>query len=768
MRALTSRVGQRATRIAFSRGGMLVVVFALIAAATALGNRTTAADAIGVGDALQHIPGIGAGFSVAGKLFGGVGGLAGAIGGKALKEALEWLFGGLEGTITLAAMRSVTTVVPLPPGRGGLILAIYVISLPIFAAGTMLSISQAMYGTVGGADPTGSYGRVAFRVLGVVVLAAAWYPLMKVAVTVANDISQYLLSNEVIGSTVRQSFAEANTETLAPILMLLVYLVLAVSWLLLVVTKGALALSFVMIALGGPVVLALSTLPGCNQFLGWLGKTVGTLIAIPALWAFVFGAWAFVGSALWEGAIPGAPSGLYRASLFIAAMIALYGVTKVALKAARIGLPAGVPGGQMAKVGMGVMTAMAAREGAQALMSAGTATRVEEHTLGDGVRVRQQEKLRGAAAKEHMQRGRETTRSNANAGTAGQGRENRYAPAGAPKRDRVNTADEMPVPTPTTSGSAGVGAATSAGTAAGTAQTRAGTGTAAAASAAARSGSALQYNRDHSVQGPSNAAAHRAKADWDKHIASVRGRAAAATSNGAGDASTASAAIAQDGTPAAAGLTGASGSAKDAPMRAVQEAGKAFSPADRASFHRLAMEALAGDRTPQQAQKNFSNAMSSALAGAAITTSSPLAEDAAMIATAPPVTVAEAFSPAGATDAPHTEAASATAAFDAAAPATTPAREDVAPSGARTPLTYEGAWRAQDSPRAAQPTPSVPEPTPAPEPAPPQPPAGTPTAAGPAPDHSPADATAANSERLRKAALELDTPLRPSDDRVDY
>jgi hypothetical protein len=780
VRALTSRVAFWWTWFTASRGGVFAAVFAIVLAFALLGSRTTQADATLV----TSIPGIGPALGIAGELFGGgVAKLAGDAGGKFLKGSLEWLFGGLEKDITLPAMRSVTKVIPLPPGQGGLILAIYVIALPIFAAGALLSITQALYGTVGGADPTGSYGRVAFRVLGIVALAAAWYPLMQVAVTVTNDVAQYLISDAVLGKTVQKSFAKAKTDSLAPILMLLVYLVLAVSWLLLVVAKGVITLSFVMLALGGPVVLAISTLPGCNHLLGWLMKSVGTLMGIPALWAFVFGAWAFVGAALYDQSIEDAPSQLYTASLFIAAMAAIYAVTKMALKGGRLGLPAGLPGGGMAKVGMGVATAMAAREGAQAILSAGTAKRVEQHSLLDGSKVRQEQTLRGDRAREYMQRGRETGWNRATETNTREVRENRYDPDGM-KKTAQELSDQGSSKLQDVKPRNGAGTQGKAEGSSGAANGAMADGRTNAVPQAAQEdtkGSQLQYDKNGDVRGLSNATAYSQKAGWDKRIASMqdtaRRRAEAAsadTTAGASGTVTGSAGAATGGTKSATGADvrpgkgtatkGAAGAeagmaaAQSSPVMAVQQAGKPFSPADRATFRRIASEAVSGGRTPEQAQKNFSNAMSTALSGSGISTSSALADEAAIIATASPQTVMDAFGPAAsAIAAPASMSAGAVPAASASptgagpapsAPASPPSREEVG----------TGHWAAQVTPASPAPKPAPSSPAPPPMAMPETPAMST---SGPGND-APA-APVADTDRLKNAQRILNEQGLPRD-----
>lgn len=587
--------------LATSRSGLFVIVLAIVTTTQLFGSRVSSANAVGISDLAGIVTG------PAGALFGGLGDLAGKVGAGALKEALEWLFGGLESTITLNAMRSVTKVVELPALNGSnnsIVAAIYIMSIPTFAIGTMFAVSQAMYGSMSSSEPLGGYGRVIIRTVVLVVAAAAWYPIVQLLVYVTNDLSSYLLSDPVIGENTRESFAEAKTDKLAPILMLLVYLILAVSWLLLVVAKGVITLAFVMVAIGGPMILALSTFPPARNMVNWLMTTVATLIAIPALWAFVFCAWAFIGSSLWNETFADEPSQLYKASLFIAAMIAIYGVTKRALAMGRMGIPGGIPGGGVAKMGMGLAAAYAGRNVAAGLLSKGTATQTVSHELPDGSTVSQKTPLRGAAAKRAMDDGARHSADPASAraqNTAARqsATEERTRRIEDAKRSATAAANPGTIPAP--------------------------------GSAVHPDGNTMSYDRNGSLSGPSGETQARHKAAWDREISK------AATSQRPTE-------------------------------DAVRQAGASFSSADRAAFHQLAVGADSNGRTPAQAQAHFSDRVSSVMAGSNISTSSGVAPDGMTIATASPATAAAAFAPA---DPPSTGGPSGGAdAFRSAAAAT--------------------------------------------------------------------------------------------------
>lgn len=572
--------------LATSRSGLFVIVLAIVTTTQLFGSRVSSANAVGISDLAGIVTG------PAGALFGGLGDLAGKVGAGALKEALEWLFGGLESTITLNAMRSVTKVVELPTLNGSnnsIVAAIYIMSIPTFAIGTMFAVSQAMYGSMSSSEPLGGYGRVIIRTVVLVVAAAAWYPIVQLLVYVTNDLSSYLLSDPVIGENTRESFAEAKTDKLAPILMLLVYLILAVSWLLLVVAKGVITLAFVMVAIGGPMILALSTFPPARNMVNWLMTTVATLIAIPALWAFVFCAWAFIGSSLWNETFADEPSQLYKASLFIAAMIAIYGVTKKALSMGRMGIPGGIPGGGAAKMGMGLAAAYAGRNVAAGLLSKGTATQTVSHELPDGSKVSQQTPLRGAAAKRAMADGAKYSADP----TSPKAKRSAALDAAIEERTRRNAAGKTSaagsVPGPGSAANRGSGPAPG--------------------SAVHPGGNTMSYDSNGSLMGPVGETQARHKAAWDREIAK-----ADTTQRPSED--------------------------------AIRQAGASFSSADRAAFHQLATEAESGGRSAEQAQAHFSDRVSRVMAGSNISTTSGLAPDGLTIATASPSTAAAAFAPA--------------------------------------------------------------------------------------------------------------------------
>lgn len=578
VRAITG-IAFRYQLLTASRGGLFSVVLAIVLATQLFGSRISTANALGLSDLIGVVAG------PAGGLFSGLGDLAGKVGAGALKEALEWLFGGLESTITLAAMRSVTQVVDLPSlgsSNNSIVAAIYIMSIPTFALGTLFAVSQAMYGSMSSSEPMGGYGRVIIRTVILVVVAAAWYPIVQLLVYVTNDLSAYLLSDPVIGENTRESFAEAKTDKLAPILMLLVYLVLAVSWLLLVVAKGVITLAFVMLAIGGPMILALSTFPPARNLVNWLTTSLATLIAIPALWAFVFCAWAFIGSSLWNASFEDEPSQLYRASLFIAAMIAIYGVTKKALSMGRMGIPGGIPGGGAAKMGMGLAAAYAGRNVAAGLLAKGTAMQTVSHELADGSKVSQQTPLKGAAAKRAMAEGAKYSADP----TSPRAKRNASLDAAIEDRARKNAA-----------GATSAAAAANPGS------------IPAPGSAVHPGGNTMSYDSNGSLTGPVGETQARHKAAWDREIAK-----ADTTQRPNED--------------------------------AIRQAGASFSSADRAAFHQLATEAESGGRNAEQAQAHFSDRVSRVMAGSNISTTSGLAPDGMTIATASPATAAAAFAPA--------------------------------------------------------------------------------------------------------------------------
>lgn len=615
-----------------TRSGLLAICFAVLVFFQFLGSQTSSANAGIVGDLVGVVS------SPVGALFGGVGSLAGSIGGKALKSALEWLFGGLESTITLSAMRSVTRIISLPTldGRNNsVVAAVYIMAIPIFAVGTMLSVSQAMYGSMGSSEPMGGYGRVILRSVVLVVAAAAWYPIVQLLVVVTNDLSGYFLSDEVMGGTLQKSFAQAHTDKLAPILMLLVYLILAVSWLLLVVAKGVLTLSFVMIAVGGPVILGLSTFPPARNLVNWLTTTVATLVAIPALWAFVFASWAFVGASLFDKTIPDSPNQLYKASLFIAAMLAIYGVTKKALAMGRMGIPGGMPGGGLAKIGMGVAAAYAGRSVATGIMAKNTATQTVSHALPDGSTVSQSSKLMGRSAKDAMAAGqRHSADPSSQTALKKRSMEASVNAKEASMRDArtAETAAANP-------GTMQVGAST----------VQAG-------------GNTMRYDRQGQLMGPAGETQSRHKAAWDRQIGS------------------------------------ASSSGNSPSESQVRQAGAAFSSADRASFGKLASEAQGEGRTEGQAQAHFSDQMSRVLAGSDVSTQSGKAPDGLTIATASPTTVSTAFAPGPAgppTGGSGGGGSSSTGSAGGPTSSPAPAQAPSAVSGQKAP-TYDSIW-ASDS-----------------------------------------------------------------------
>jgi hypothetical protein len=127
-------------------------------------------------------------------LIGVPGDVAGELGATVLKEALEWLLGGIKTAITLALVKFLTHI-ELPVGRslaqvtGPMI----VIGGFFLVTGLITSIGDGYREIVAGTDtPPRVIGQAIFRVIGLALLLGAWYWIVPLAVDVANGMSDYV------------------------------------------------------------------------------------------------------------------------------------------------------------------------------------------------------------------------------------------------------------------------------------------------------------------------------------------------------------------------------------------------------------------------------------------------------------------------------------------------------------------------------------------------------------------------------------------------
>jgi len=308
---------------------------------------------------------------------------AGSVGAGVLKDALEWLLGGLQGTITLALVKFLVTV-QLPVG-GTLSKAtgpIIVIGGYFLVIGLVASVADGYREVIAGADTAQRViGAAIFRVIGLAVLLGAWFWIVPLAVDVANGLTGYVLSDPSIGHALRRAFASGSLLSAgSPILGVILGIFLAVAILTLIVLKFMLAIAFAILYVGGPALIGFSAFPRVGRLpLAILTRGLATVTLVPFAWTVVFVAWAGVSAGTFD-TITGKGSGIVNAlmgpGLFLAAIVMLLAVTKKTLAVATFGMPLKIPGAGLARmatrtlVGLGVAGGVGAAKGATA---AGTA-----------------------------------------------------------------------------------------------------------------------------------------------------------------------------------------------------------------------------------------------------------------------------------------------------------------------------------------------------------------------------------------------------------
>jgi hypothetical protein len=326
--------GRRRTAVLVVAG---VVLYTLSASAL---DPNPAAAQIGLPNPIDAVSG----------LLGGPADIVSGLGASVLKEALEWLLGGLQATITLELVKFMTTV-ELPVG-GALSEAagpIVVIGGFFLVVGLITSIGDGYREIVAGTDTAPRViGQAIFRVVGLALLLGSWFWIVPLAVEAANGMSQYVLSDGAVGSALRRTFASHSLLDIGPLLGLLTAIFMALALLILVVLKFVIAIAFACLYVGGPALIGFAALPRVGTLpLALATRGIVTLMSIPLAWTVVFVAWAGVSAGMFDAATgsgSGVVKGLMGPGLFLAGLIVMLAVTKRLLSMASFGLPLSVAG----------------------------------------------------------------------------------------------------------------------------------------------------------------------------------------------------------------------------------------------------------------------------------------------------------------------------------------------------------------------------------------------------------------------------------------
>ena len=335
------------------------------------------------------------------QLVGVPGEVASKLGASVLRDALEWLLGGLKATITLGLVKFLVHVELAVGGSlGSLTGPLIVIGGFFLVVGLITSIGDGYREIVAGTDTAPRViGQAIFRVIGLAILLAAWFWLVPLAVDVANGMSGYVLSDAAVGSALRRTFAgEKLLQGGFPLLGLLTGIMLAFAILALVVLKFVIAIAFAALYVGGPALVGFAALPRVGNLpLAIATRGLFTLTIIPLLWTVVFAAWAGVSAGTFDTATGGGGvvRGLMGPGLFLAGLVVMLGVTKKALAMATFGVPLSMPGARIARSAMMIAVGRglggAAAKGLGATAAASQASR--ERSLADarypGDRARQ-------------------------------------------------------------------------------------------------------------------------------------------------------------------------------------------------------------------------------------------------------------------------------------------------------------------------------------------------------------------------------------------
>jgi hypothetical protein len=319
-------------------------------------------------------------------LLGVPGDVAGELGATVLKEALEWLLGGIKAAITIALVKFLTHIeLPVGESLAQVTGPMIVIGGFFLVVGLITSIGDGYREIVAGTDtPPRVIGQAIFRVVGLALLLGSWYWIVPLAVDVANGMSGYVLSDNAVSSALRRTFAAEELLSVGfPLLGLLTAIALATAILILVVLKFVLAIAFACLYVGGPAFIGFAALPRIGGLpLAIATRGLFTLTLIPLLWTIVFVAWAGVSAAMFDtatGDAKGVMGALMGPGLFLAGLVVMLAATKKALSMATFGLRLSVPGVGIARLAVRSATGLAV---ARAL-GAGAAGAMSQHPGDD-------------------------------------------------------------------------------------------------------------------------------------------------------------------------------------------------------------------------------------------------------------------------------------------------------------------------------------------------------------------------------------------------
>jgi hypothetical protein len=286
-----------------------------------------------------------------GGLLGGAADAVTGLGAEVLKEALEWLLGGLKAAITLELVKFLTTIeLPVAGSLSDATGPIVVIGGFFLVVGLITSIGDGYREIVAGTDTAPRViGQAIFRVIGLALLLGSWFWIVPLAVEVANGMSHYVLSDGAVASALRRTYSSERLLSIGfPLLGLLTGIFMALAILILVVLKFVIAIAFACLYVGGPALIGFAALPRVGTLpLAIATRGVVTLTLIPLAWTVVFVAWAGVSAGTFDaatGAGSGVVSALMGPGLFLAGLVVMLAVTKKVLSMASFGLPLEVGG----------------------------------------------------------------------------------------------------------------------------------------------------------------------------------------------------------------------------------------------------------------------------------------------------------------------------------------------------------------------------------------------------------------------------------------
>lgn len=310
-----ARPHTRRKRVLLTGMGSLVLLLALESIFSASASAFAPLEAIEKGIEIVGIPGLpgigGIGGILGGGGGGGVSGVVGEVAGSALasgavsafKSILEFLFGGIEATLTLSTL---SVLVHVSLNTDGAVASLYNVTsgIAIAALGGIMTLSVFRYWIAGltGADDTFSAAKGITRSIGTVCFILMWPWIFLQLQGIVNHVDSAILLSPAVKGDIGALFRATgvgNPFALATGPGMIVNIIVAILFVILIF--GLFLLKIVATYSVGVtyVAMPLGVILWPIEELAWIPKLIarvlGLALLIPMVWTLVFATWGAIG-----------------------------------------------------------------------------------------------------------------------------------------------------------------------------------------------------------------------------------------------------------------------------------------------------------------------------------------------------------------------------------------------------------------------------------------------------------------------------------------